>query len=177
MSRHHPFAAIDSARPDLGVVVGNQQRLGHAWQATAQGWQPVVLKEGQRCNGFAMAYVRDFAAVYASGGTVWLQVGDRAWDASKIVRVTQDHERADSVAYSVQTVNGERDRITLKMPPAVAEFRVIDPTYDEIASLADDIMKTFPYVASDGWTAGKADVQAWVGRVLPMWQSGITHEP
>jgi hypothetical protein len=57
-----------------------------------------------------------------SSVTVWLQVGDRAWDAGKIVRVAQNHEQARSVAYSVQTANGERDRIKLTMPASVGPF-------------------------------------------------------
>ena len=74
-------------------------------------------------------------------------------------------------------IDGPPAKVSLRMPASVVSHRLIDPTYDEIASWADDIVKVFPYVAADGWTAGDTSVQAWVARVLPLWTSGVKHGP
>lgn len=67
--------------------------------------------------------------------------------------------------------------MTLRMPNTVVMQRLVDPTYDEIDSWSDDVMKLFPYLASDGWTATDEDVPSWARRVLPLWTSGVKHGP
>ncbi|WP_167008805.1 hypothetical protein [Mumia sp. ZJ430] len=63
------------------------------------------------------------------------------------------------------------------MPATVVASRLLDPTYDEIDSLSDDLMTLFPYEAREGSGSTDADVQDWVSRARPLWQAGVTHGP
>lgn len=169
-------AAFAEPRPAEGTTVANLDRWGTAWQASARRWEGVELEPGQTCNGSAMQYPGLFVAVYASTGRVWLQAGPTTWDASNVERVQQLSETLNAASYELQFADGARTTVELKMPPDVCEIRSIDPTYDEIDSLGDDIMKTFPYVATDGWTAG-GTMRGFLANVLPLWASGFRHGP
>jgi hypothetical protein len=122
-----------------------------------------------------MLYPRLFAALYAAGGSVWLRAGARLWDAAQIQTVKQQHERLRTASYELLFQEGQRASVQLEMPAAVAMHRLIDPTYDEIDSLADDFMKALPYVAADGWRSSADDVSSWIRRVLPIWEEGFKH--
>jgi hypothetical protein len=159
----------------VGVVVADQQRWGWAWIATDSGWQSQQLDPGARCHGVGMLYPRLFSALYAAGGSLWLRAGPRLWDVAQIQTVMQQHERPWTASYELLFRNGQRTSVQLKMPAAVAVQRLIDRTYDEIDSWADDIMKILPYVAADGWRSSVQDVNSWVRRVLPIWEQGFTH--
>lgn len=172
------FPRDRAAAPAPATVVGDLQRWGHGWTADDSGWQRVRLDERQLCNGFAMRYSQVFSAMYASRGTIWFQAGPRAWDAAQILRVVQQFERVRSVAYELHLANDGVERVKLVMPAPVVAERLLDPTYDELDSWADDILKLFPYVASDGRTAlTDTDVRAWVHRFLPVWEAGVKHGP
>lgn len=171
------FPAPAAATPSAGTRVADQQHWGHGWVAAQNEWRPVRFEAGQRCNGFGMEYRNLFAAAYASNGVVWLQAGSRAWDTSAINRVVQRYDYARTSCYELHLANGESALVKLHMPNPVAMRRLVDPIYDEIASWSDDIMKLFPYLASDGWTASDEDVQSWARRVLSLWTSGVKHGP
>ena len=174
------FAFADDVKtwPAEGVRVADQQRWGHAWEAMQTGWEPVDLGDGDRCNGFAMAYLGSFAAIYASDGAVWLQIGERSWNAETILRVEQVNERPTSAMYRLVFVDGRSETVRFRMPADVALQRDIDPTSDEIASETDDLMKVFPYVAQDGWSAAPdTHVPNWVASVRDIWTAGIDHGP
>jgi hypothetical protein len=122
-----------------------------------------------------MLYPRLFSALYAAGGSIWLRAGPRIWDVAEIQTVTQQHERLRTASYELLFQGGERASVQLTMSAAVVAHRLIDPTYDEIDSWADDIMKVLPYVAADGWRSSVDDVASWVRRVLPIWEAGFEH--
>jgi hypothetical protein len=122
-----------------------------------------------------MRYPGLFTALYAAGGSIWLRVGPRIWDVIQIQAVTQQHERIRTACYELLFQDGERASVRLKMPAAVVAHRLIDPSYDEIDSWADDIMKVLPYVAADGWRSSVDDMTSWVRRVLPTWHEGFEH--
>jgi hypothetical protein len=122
-----------------------------------------------------MLYPRQFTALYAADRSIWLQAGQRVWDVAQIQTVIQRHERCETACYELLLHSGERASIQLKMPAAVVAHRLVDPTYDEIDSLADDIMKTLPYIAADGRRSSRDDVSSWVRRVLPSWEEGFRH--
>jgi len=122
-----------------------------------------------------MLYPRLFSALFAAGGSIWLQAGPRLCDVAQIQTVTQQHQRRRTASYELLFQDGQRASVQLEMPAAVAVHRLIDPTYDEIDSWADDIMKSLPYVAADGWRSSVHDVSSWVRRVLPTWEEGFAH--
>lgn len=175
MERRHAFPYEQAADPRPGTVVANLQRWGRGWVADTHRWEPIRLDSGQLCNGFAMEYGRTFAAVFTCHATVWMHLGERAWDCTDVVRVIQRSESVRTSSYDLVFADGGQEQVTLRMPAEVVAHRLIDPTYDELDSSSDDIMKLLPYVATDGWRADDADVQAWVRRVQPLWESGIKH--
>jgi hypothetical protein len=61
------------------------------------------------------------------------------------------------------------------MPVAVVLHRLADPTYDEIDSWSDDIMKSLPYEGADRWRSSGEDVNSWMRQVLPRWEAGFRH--
>ncbi len=82
-----------------------------------------------------------------------------------------------SASYDLVFSDGRMERVRLRMPATVVASRLLDPTYDEIDSLSDDLMTLFPYEAREGSGSTDADVQDWVSRARPLWQAGVTHGP
>lgn len=178
------FADPPGAPPD-GVRVGDEQRYGHAWIATGEGWQPIVLAPGEAVNGFAMTYRNGFGALYAAAGTVWLQFGARGWNCADLVEVVQQSDRADASSYRLTFVSGAAVDIELVMPEDVAWQRRVDPTYDAIDAMADDLLTLLPFSLPAGvgarpfdWLAGGAEpVATWRTRVARSWAAGVGHGP
>lgn len=158
-----------------GVVVADMQRWGFGWRAGHSGWIYERLNEGTVCHGSGMRYPTQLAAVYAFESTVWLQMGDRVWDASTIAGVRQVKATRRSASYQVTFADGATKRVRYRFPASVVAHRLIDPTYDEIDSWSDDIMKLFPYTAADGWQSSEEDIETWVPRVVQLWSSGFRH--
>jgi hypothetical protein len=157
------------------VVVADQQRWGWARVSADSGWKSERLAAGARCHGVAMLYPNLFSALYASDGSIWLRVGPRLWDVAQIRTVIQQQVQLRRASYELLFQDGQRASVQLEMPAAVVGHRLIDPTYDEIDSWSDDIMKSLPCVAADGWRSSVEDVSSWVRRVLPIWENGFAH--
>lgn len=177
MRGRHAFARDRASNPTAGVVVADHQRWAQGWVATSSAWVPVKLEGGQRCNGFAMKYRGLFVAVYASGETVWLQAGSRAWSCNTIARVTQTVERLRGATYDLAFADGSQQRLTLRMPATVVAQRLVEQSYAEVDAWPEDVIKRLPYVADGRWTSEDGDVGAWAHRVLPQWRSGVKHGP
>jgi hypothetical protein len=165
--------AVADARA-IGVRVADLQRWGYAWQGSDAGWIAERIHDADRCYGFGMKYPKTFAALFSASGTVWLQLGRRTWDVADISAVVQTYERLRKAHYDIVLRDGSSIQITIRFPAAVVALRLIDPTYDEIASLSDDIMKILPYTSPEDHEPTE-DIATWLSRVGPLWDQGIRH--
>ena len=67
MTHTYPCAAGIPAPTD-GLRVGNQQHWGHGWRVSRGNWVPARFSPGETVSGFANAYGRRLAALYADDG-------------------------------------------------------------------------------------------------------------
>lgn len=122
-----------------------------------------------------MRYSKLFGALYAADGRIWLQAGSRVWDVADVRSVTQQFEGLRTASYELSFQDGGCASVRLGMPAAVVLHRLADPTYDEIDSWSDDIMKSLAYEAADRWRGSGGDMNSWIRQVLPGWERGFQH--
>lgn len=164
-----PAFSPDIALPFEGTLVGNKQRFGRGWRAGPKGWQPVHVVPGELPSGYGINYRSGFASIYVDADELWLQVGRRGWNCAEIESVDQCVDLIAMTTYRLTLRSGRTERVTLKMPRSVILGRLTDPTYDEIDSWGDDLLKTFPYTAVDGWSGGGETMGEWRSRIIESW--------
>jgi hypothetical protein len=153
------------------IPISDLSAYRKVWLLAADGRDVVPGDAGATCRGFGLPYPEPFSAVFAHAGRMWLQVGLQRWDLSSAVGIQQLSDRIADSSYLITFGDGQAAEITVHFPAEVARVRAADPTYDEIDSTSDDIMKLLPYRAVDGWTAGDGDVQAWAERIYALWSA------
>lgn len=158
------------------IPISDMSAYRKVWLLAVDGRDVTPGDTGRACHGFGLPHPGPFSAVYAHDGRMWLQVGNQRWDLTGATGIQQLEDSIVRSRYQIAFQDRPAAEITVQFPLEVAHIRKIDPTYDEIDSTSDDIMKILPYRAVDGWTAGDADIKAWAGRVYPLWSVGIELE-
>jgi len=161
--------------PGDQVPVRDLSRHGRVWLVSARDGSAVIGEAGVACHGVCLPYPRPISAVYVHNNRVWLRVGRRKWDLDTISYVRQVTDTRSKAIYELVLSDGQHDQVEIRFPMSVRTMRTIDRTHDEIDSWSEDIMKTLPYAAPDGWKAEPSeDVAAWRARILPLWRAGIS---
>ena len=172
MQPHNTYIAHVTTTARVPVFDIGRRRRG--WLLSVDGRDVIKADHVSTCHGFGAPYPKPFSAVFVHDARLWLQVGMSRWDVADIIEVRQDYERVRKARYTLTFGDGTRQSVTVRFPVSVVLFRILDPTYDEIESWSEDIMKMLPYTAPDGWRADPTQTIAdWSAHVLPMWRTGI----
>lgn len=157
---------------DDRIPLRDLAKSSRVWLLSRDGRDAVPGPAISPTYGFGIRQGRGgFNAVFALDDEVWLQVEARRWRASDIRRVELVDEQLRQARYRLTLHDGAQHEVVVRYPLTQLLNRVLDTTYDEIASWSDDIMKLLPYSNGD-WPPGAADVAEWAAEIGPRWSKG-----
>jgi hypothetical protein len=145
---------MDGARR---IPISDMSAYRRVWLLAADGTDVTPGEAGTTCHGFGLPYPAPFSAVFAHDGRMWLQIAKQRWDLAEATGIQQLEDGFDRSRYRITFRSRPAAEVTVQFPPDVSRIRRIDPTYDEIDSASDDIMKILPYRAVDEWTLAGGD--------------------
>lgn len=105
----------------------------------------------------------EFAAAYADGGALWLQVGAKRW---QITSINVEHVViADGSRCLAMVRRGPEEVLTVPYRnPLADDTALLDPTFDATdAELADFFLWLSRCLHRSGWTES----------ILPIWEAGL----
>lgn len=135
--------------------------------------------QGQRVHGWGGWAGREFGAVFADAGTLWLQLGLLRQDLREVRRVDQQRERLRSASYLLQLRDGTTRLLTVRFTLGVA-LRRLAHNYDGLDELEDNPV-AHVYVEPQGDHAAFLDrtdmrgsYEAWYADTLARLSIGFT---